>query len=67
VYAIAAAVSYTNELMITRKLFKIAYVNIKQQEPLLTFYETKGYLRTIDGQQDIHKVFADIDELLGGL
>ncbi|AZU59931.1 adenylate kinase [Neobacillus mesonae] len=39
-------------------------VNIKQQEPLLTFYEAKGYLRTIDGQQDIEKVFADIEELL---
>ncbi|GHI00476.1 adenylate kinase [Neobacillus kokaensis] len=39
-------------------------VNIKQQEPLLTFYETKGYLRTIDGQQHIEKVFADIEELL---
>ena len=42
-------------------------VNIKQQEPLLTFYEIKGYLRTIDGQQDIRKVFADIEQLLGGL
>src|SRR5574342_96778 len=42
-------------------------VNIKQQEPLLTFYETKGYLRTIDGQQDINKVFADIEQLLGEL
>jgi adenylate kinase len=42
-------------------------VNIKQSKPLLDFYETKGYLRTIDGQQDIRKVFADIEELLGGL
>ena len=42
-------------------------VNIKQQEPLLTFYEAKGYLRTIDGQQDIVKVFADIEELLRGI
>ncbi|MDN3019681.1 adenylate kinase [Paenibacillus sp. BSR1-1] len=42
-------------------------VNIKQQEPLLTFYETKGYLRTIDGQQDIRKVFADIEQLLEDL
>ncbi|MCM3570087.1 adenylate kinase [Neobacillus mesonae] len=39
-------------------------VNIKQQQPLLTFYETKGYLRTINGQQDIEKVFADIEEYL---
>jgi adenylate kinase len=42
-------------------------VNIKQQEPLLAFYEAKGYLRTIDGQQDINKVFTDIEETLGGL
>ena len=41
-------------------------VNIKQQEPLLTFYETKGYVRTINGQQDINLVFADINNLLGG-
>ncbi|PLR80503.1 MULTISPECIES: adenylate kinase [Bacillus] len=42
-------------------------VNIQQSKPLLDFYETKGYLRNIDGQQDIDLVFADIDKLLGGL
>nr|WP_282597731.1 adenylate kinase [Bacillus sp. REN3] len=42
-------------------------VNIQQTKPLLSFYEEKGYLRNINGQQDIDKVFADIDELLGGL
>jgi adenylate kinase len=42
-------------------------VNIKQTQPLLNFYETKGYLRNIDGQQDISKVFIDLDRLLGGL
>lgn len=42
-------------------------VNIKQTKPLLDFYETKGYLRNIDGQQDIDKVFSDVDVLLGGL
>ncbi|MGG0719880.1 adenylate kinase [Robertmurraya massiliosenegalensis] len=42
-------------------------VNIEQAKPLLDFYETKGYLRNIDGQQDINKVFVDIDNLLGGL
>ncbi|AIE58663.1 adenylate kinase [Bacillus methanolicus] len=42
-------------------------VNMKQTKPLLDFYESKGYLRNINGQQDIEKVFADIDELLGGL
>lgn len=42
-------------------------VNIKQTKPLLDFYETKGYLRNINGQQDIKIVFADIEGLLGGL
>lgn len=42
-------------------------VNMEQAQPLLDFYETKGYLRNFNGQQDIKKVFADIDELLGGL
>lgn len=42
-------------------------VNIKQTKPLLDFYETKGYLRNINGQQDINKVFSDLDVLLGGL
>ncbi|MEQ2528978.1 adenylate kinase [Robertmurraya yapensis] len=43
------------------------HVNIEQAKPLLDFYETKGYLRNIDGQQDINKVFVDIESLLGGL
>ncbi|MBO8178371.1 MAG: adenylate kinase [Bacillus sp. (in: Bacteria)] len=42
-------------------------VNIKQMQPLLDFYQEKGYLRTINGQQEIDKVFADVNELLGGL
>ena len=42
-------------------------VNIKQTQPLLAYYEGKGYLKNIDGQQDIHIVFDDIDALLGGL
>jgi adenylate kinase len=42
-------------------------VNIEQTKPLLNFYETKGYLQNINGQQDIRIVFADLDELLGGL
>ncbi|MGO1061028.1 adenylate kinase [Planococcus sp. FY231025] len=41
-------------------------VNIKQTQPLLDFYENKGVLQNIDGQQDIQKVFADIDALLKG-
>ncbi|WP_409290996.1 adenylate kinase [Peribacillus sp. SCS-26] len=42
-------------------------VNLKQTQPLLDFYENKGYLRNINGQQDIDEVFADIQVLLGGL
>ncbi|WP_041637601.1 adenylate kinase [Anoxybacillus flavithermus] len=42
-------------------------VNMKQTQPLLDFYEAKGYLRNINGQQHIDQVFADICELLGGL
>ncbi|PLT31348.1 adenylate kinase [Peribacillus deserti] len=42
-------------------------VNVKQTQPLLDFYEDKGYLRNINGQQDIDKVFANIQELLGSL
>ena len=41
-------------------------VNIKQTQPLLDFYEDKGVLKNINGQQDIQKVFADIDALLKG-
>lgn len=40
-------------------------VNIEQSKPLLDFYETKGYLKNINGVQDINRVFADIDSLLG--
>ncbi|MCP8971133.1 adenylate kinase [Ectobacillus ponti] len=42
-------------------------VNIKQSEPLLHFYEELGYLRSIDGEQEMDAVFADIDALIGGL
>ncbi|TFD98443.1 adenylate kinase [Jeotgalibacillus salarius] len=42
-------------------------VNMKQTQPLLDFYSQKGVLKDIDGQQDINKVFTDVDELLGGL
>jgi adenylate kinase len=42
-------------------------VNMKQTQPLLDFYSAKGYLRNINGQQEIDQVFADICELLGGL
>ncbi|WP_088313178.1 adenylate kinase [Bacillus cereus] len=42
-------------------------VNIKQTKPLLDFYEELGYLQSINGEQDINKVFGDIDVLIGGL
>jgi adenylate kinase len=42
-------------------------VNLKQTEPLLSFYNDKGYLRNINGEQDINKVFVDVNALLGGL
>ncbi|RWS39624.1 adenylate kinase [Bacillus mycoides] len=42
-------------------------VNIKQTKPLLDFYEELSYLQSINGEQDINKVFADIDVLIGGL
>jgi adenylate kinase len=42
-------------------------VNIQQTKPLLDFYEELGYLQSINGEQDINKVFADIDVLIGDL
>lgn len=42
-------------------------VNIQQAQPLIDFYNAKGYLRNIKGQQEISKVFEDIEQLLKGL
>ena len=42
-------------------------VNIEQTQPLLDFYEDKGYLVAIDGDQDIDEVFNQIDDTIGGL
>lgn len=42
-------------------------VNLQQTQPLLDFYNEKGYLRNIDGEQDIDMVFNDVDQLVGGL
>jgi adenylate kinase len=39
-------------------------VNIKQTEPLLSYYEAKGILRNVDGNQEIDAVFADINKIL---
>lgn len=35
-------------------------VNIEQSKPLLDFYDEKGYLVTVNGDQEIDKVFEDI-------
>lgn len=35
-------------------------VNIKQTQPLLDYYEKQGILVTVNGDQDIQKVFEDI-------
>ncbi|GAK13813.1 LOW QUALITY PROTEIN: adenylate kinase [Geomicrobium sp. JCM 19039] len=42
-------------------------VNIEQQQPLKDFYGDKGYLKDIQGDQDINEVFSEIDQLLKGL
>lgn len=39
-------------------------VNIKQSQPLLDFYAAKNVLTNINGDQEIGKVFADVDALL---
>jgi adenylate kinase len=41
-------------------------VNVKQTQPLLDFYQEKGLLKRVNGDQEISNVFNDIDELLGG-
>lgn len=42
-------------------------VNLQQAQPLIDFYSSKGYLSKINGNQDISKVFEDIDQLLKGI
>lgn len=39
-------------------------VNMNQQQPLLDFYQEKGYVRHIDGSQHMDHVFKDIDAIL---
>lgn len=39
-------------------------VNIKMNTPLLAYYEEKGLLHEVNGNQDIEKVFADIKNVL---
>ncbi|SDC51075.1 Adenylate kinase [Pelagirhabdus alkalitolerans] len=42
-------------------------VNVEQAQPLLDFYQDKGYLQAVDGDQDIDQVFEVIDEKLQAL
>jgi adenylate kinase len=35
--------------------------------PLLDFYQKKGLLHTVNGDQDIDKVFADIKTILAAV
>jgi adenylate kinase len=42
-------------------------VNIKQSEPILAYYEAKGLLRTIDGEQAIDEVYSQISSILRGV
>ncbi|BBN97435.1 adenylate kinase [Sporolactobacillus terrae] len=42
-------------------------VNMKQQQPLLDFYEAKGSLKTINGDQEINDVFQEVAAILGEL
>ncbi|MFC4025648.1 adenylate kinase [Oceanobacillus longus] len=39
-------------------------VNIEQTQPLLDFYQDKGYLLKVDGDRDIEVVFQDIQTIL---
>ncbi len=39
-------------------------VNMTQTAPLLAFYNAKGVLANVDGQQDIDDVFKALDEIL---
>ncbi|ARI75378.1 adenylate kinase [Halobacillus mangrovi] len=42
-------------------------VNVEQTQPLLNFYQDKGYLVSFEGDKDINEVFKDIDKKLGDL
>lgn len=39
-------------------------VNVEQTQPLLDFYQDKGYLVKVDGDREIDDVFSDIESIL---
>jgi adenylate kinase len=42
-------------------------VNIKQSEPILAYYEAKGLLKTVEGEQAIDEVYSQISSILRGV
>lgn len=42
-------------------------VNIKQSEPILSYYQDKGLLKTVDGEQPIDEVYQHISSILRGV
>jgi len=42
-------------------------VNIKQSEPILAYYEAKGLVKTIEGEQAIDDVYGQISSILRGV
>lgn len=42
-------------------------VNVEETQPMLDFYQDKGHLVTVDGDQEISVVFEEIDEKLQAL
>lgn len=50
-----------NEATVTTRI----EVYLNETQPLIDYYDQKGILATIDGQQDIQKVFEDIVTALG--
>ncbi|KRM61449.1 adenylate kinase [Paucilactobacillus vaccinostercus DSM 20634] len=42
-------------------------VNIKMNTPLVDYYQAKNVLHTVDGQQDIDKVYQDVQQILKSL
>ncbi len=42
-------------------------VNLEQMQPLLDFYQEKGYLARVNGDQDIDVVFQEIESKLENL
>jgi adenylate kinase len=42
-------------------------VNIKQSEPIQAYYDSKGLLKTVEGEQPIDTVYEQIASILRGV